>query len=166
MIEIRQATEKDIFAITEIYNQAILRTTATFDTEIKTFDDRLHWLKNHAETHPVLIAADKEEVVGWASLSKWSDRCAYDTTVELSLYVDENMRGKGIGRILIQEITKEGKRKGFHTIISRITQGNEISFKLHEEAGYVYTGKLQEAGKKFGNYLDVLFYQIIFKENE
>ena len=162
---IRPATEEDVFSITEIYNQAVLRTTATFDTEEKSVEDRLHWLRNHGTSHPVLVA-ENIKVYGWASLSKWSERCAYDSTVELSIYVDEKLRGKGIGKKLLNEITKAGKEKKFHTIISRITNDNVISIKLHEEAGYVYTGTLYEAGKKFGKYLDVLFYQIIFKENE
>ena len=165
MITIRPAKENDLEAITHIYNQAIIRTTATFDTEPKKSDDMLKWLHQHGNTHPVLVA-ENDNVVGWASLSKWSERCAYDSTVELSFYVDEDHRGKGIGKKLLNVITNEGKNKKFHTIISRITQDNKISIKLHEDAGYKFTGTLFEAGKKFGKYLDVLFYQIIFKENE
>lgn len=164
MINIRKANETDTEAITDIYNQAILRTTATFDTEIKTFTDRLQWLRSHGSTHPVLVA-EHEKVCGWASLSKWSDRAAYNSTVELSVYVDENYRGKGIGRMLLMKITEAGKNKGFHSIIARITQDNKMSIKLHEDAGYIHTGILYEAGKKFGKFHDVLFYQVIFKEN-
>jgi L-amino acid N-acyltransferase len=164
MINIRQANESDIEAIKDIYNQAILRTTATFDTEIKSFNDRREWLRGHGDSHPVVVA-EEELIVGWASLSRWSEKCAYEGTVELSVYVDEKMRGKGAGRKLLRYITNEGRKKGFHTIISRITQHNEISIKLHEDAGYKYTGTIYEAGKKFGKFLDVLFYQIIFKEN-
>jgi len=164
MLTIRPAIKDDLKAITHIYNQAIIRTTATFDTEPKTFDEMLKWFNHHGSTHPVLVAEDNA-VVGWASLSKWSERCAYEGTVELSFYVDENHRGKGIGKKLLQQITEEGRKK-FHTIISRITEDNEVSIKLHKNEGYKFTGTLYEAGKKFGKYLDVLFYQIIFKEND
>lgn len=164
MINIRAAKESDIASITDIYNQAILRTTATFDTEIKTFNDRLIWWREHGTTHPVMVA-EEDVILGWASLSRWSERIAYNTTVELSVYVDEKHRRKGVGKLLLSNITGQGKQKGFHTIISRITKDNEVSIKMHEDAGYKYTGTLHEAGKKFGNFLDVLFYQIIFKDN-
>lgn len=164
MINIRPAKEDDIESITHIYNQAIIRTTATFDTEPKKIDEMIQWFNQHGSSHPVLVA-ENISVIGWASLSKWSERCAYDSTVELSFYVDEDHRGKGIGKMLLKEITHAGRNKKFHTIISRITQDNKISIKLHEDAGYKFTGTLFEAGKKFGKYLDVLFFQIIFKEN-
>lgn len=165
MLTIRPALKDDLKVITHIYNQAIIRTTATFDTEPKTFNEMMKWFAQHGTTHPVIVAEDNE-VVGWASLSKWSERCAYDGTVELSFYVDENHRGKGIGKNLLHHITEEGRKRKFHTIISRITEDNEVSIKLHLNEGYKITGTLFEAGKKFGKYLDVLFYQIIFKEND
>lgn len=165
MINIRPATENDLEAITQIYNQAVIRTTATFDTEPKTSDEMMKWFMNHGSTHPVLVAEDNF-LLGWASLSRWSERCAYDSTVELSFYVDEDHRGKGIGKLLLRKITDAGRNKKFHTIISRITNDNVVSIKLHEMEGYKFTGTLFEAGKKFGKYLDVLFYQIIFKVND
>jgi hypothetical protein len=87
---VRPAAETDAAAIARIYNQAVLNTTATFDTEVESADKRLAWLRSHSDArHPVLVAEVDGEVVGWASLSSWSDRCAYAASVEASAYVDE-----------------------------------------------------------------------------
>ena len=98
MIQIRAAEINDVPSITEIYNEAVLNTTATFDTEIKTLDNRIEWFNQHGAQHPVLVAIVKGEVAAWASLSRWSDRAAYDTTAEESVYVSKEFRNKGIGK--------------------------------------------------------------------
>ena len=74
MLEIRRATVADLPAITEIYNDAILKTVATFDTETKTIEDQKAWLEHHGEKYPVLVAVEDSVIKGWASLSPWSDR--------------------------------------------------------------------------------------------
>jgi phosphinothricin acetyltransferase len=100
--------------------------------------------------------------VGWASLSRWSERAAYDTTAEVSLYVHKNARNKGIGKKLLEVLTLEGGRVGLHSLIARITEGNEKSFYLHELFGFETVGTLKEIGKKFGQYLDVRILQKIY----
>lgn len=163
MLQIRPATEFDIAAITDIYNDAILNTTATFDTEVKTVEERLIWFRNHDTSHPVIVAVMKGDVIGWASLSKWSDRCAYDSTAEVSVYVHADFRDKGVGKRLMELITMEGKERGLHSLISRITEGNEKSIYLHERLGFTNVGTLKEVGKKFGKLLDVHMLQIVFE---
>ena len=81
--------------MTAIYNDAVARTTGTFDTEPKTLDQQREWFDRHGASHPVLVAEEAGRVVGWASLSPWSDRCAYARTAEVSVYVDESSRGGG-----------------------------------------------------------------------
>lgn len=162
MIEIRPATINDLAAVTEIYNEAILNTTATFDTEVKSLEDRMHWFMQHDEKHPVIVAEKNNQIVGWASLSKWSDRCAYETTVEESVYVHKDFRGQGIGKQLLEIITLEGKKAGVHTILARISEGNESSIHIHELMGFGHIGVMRQVGKKFGRYLDVHLMQIIF----
>lgn len=162
MITIRPARPEDVPAITEIYNDAILHTTATFDTDVKTEADRLSWLQQHDEKHPVLVAEKSGQVVGWASLSRWSERAAYDSTAEVSLYVHHDARNRGIGKQLLEVLTLEGKNVGLHSLIARITEGNEKSFYLHELFGFQTVGTLKEIGKKFGEYLDVRILQKIY----
>ena len=104
MLTIRQATVNDMGVVAEIYNDAILNTTATFDTETKSLENRIQWLNQHSAMNPVIVGELNNQVVGWASLSKWSDRCAYDTTAEVSVYVHKDFRDRGIGRKLLEVI--------------------------------------------------------------
>ena len=106
MIKIRTATLNDINSISDIYNDAILNTIATFDTEIKSIENRMDWFKSHGEQQPIMIAEENHSIVGWASLSKWSDKRAYDSTAEISVYVQQNHRGKGIGKKLVELISR------------------------------------------------------------
>ncbi len=160
---IRQAALKDLGAITDIYNQAILRTTATFDTQTKTVDDQKTWFEKHGEKYPIIVAEEGGEMVGWASMSAWSDRCAYAATAEASLYIREGCRGKGMGRQLSVAILKAARLAGLHTAIVRIAGDNEISIKLAESLGYKHIGVMREVGNKFGKLLDVHLMQIIFE---
>lgn len=155
MLSIRPATANDILRITDIYNDAILSTTATFDTETKTVEERMQWFLNHDEKHPVIVAEIESQVIGFASLSKWSDRCAYDGTAEVSVYIDRNHRGKGVGKRMVEVIALEGERAGLTNLISRITEGNLSSIHIHEQLGFEHIGVMKKAGKKFDRFLDV-----------
>lgn len=161
MLEIRRATVADLPGITEIYNDAILKTVATFDTETKTIEDRRAWFEHHGAKYPVLVAVEDGIIKGWASLTAWSDRCAYSGTVENSVYVKEDCRGCGIGRKLLEALIEEGHKAGFHTVIARIAEGNDVSIHLHEVTGFRHIGVMQEVGVKFGKLLDVYMMQKI-----
>ncbi|MCX6004825.1 MAG: GNAT family N-acetyltransferase [Chloroflexi bacterium] len=162
MIVIRNALPQDVGDITEIYNQAILHTTATFDTEPKSAEDQQKWFAEHNSQYPVLVAEKDSAVTGWASLSRWSDRCAYSGTAEISLYIAEGERGKGIGRKLFEAILLEGQKAGLHTVIARIVEGNAASIHLCESAGFIPIGTMREVGRKFGKLLNVLLLQKIY----
>jgi len=165
MIIVRKATPDDLTAITEIYNQAILKTTATFDTEPKSLEEQEVWFSSHDHKYLVLVAEEDGKVIGWASLSKWSDRCAYSDTAEISLYVDEKERGKGIGRKLLETIVLEGEKAGLHSMIARIAEGNEMSIHLHQSVGFEHIGIMKEVGRKFGRLLDIYLMQKIYKSS-
>jgi len=127
MVDIRPATVADLDAITGIYNEAILTTTATFDLEPKTREDRQQWFDEHDESHPILVAEVDNRVAGWASLSQWNRRAAYARTAETSMYVKEEYRGQGIGRQLKQAIIEEAGRLGYHTLIAGVAEGSDGS---------------------------------------
>lgn len=162
-VVIRPATTDDIAAITAIYNEAITETTATFDTEVKSVENRMEWFLKRGPRHPVLVAEIGKEVVGWSSLNEYSDRCAYADTSETSFYVASKARGKGVGRKLKQAIMAEAKRLGFHSLLARVTEESEASKHINEELGFVKIGTMKEVGKKFGRLLDVHMYQWLVK---
>ena len=158
---IRPAASGDLSAIRDIYNDAILNTVATFDTVARSPEDMIRWFGEHVPRYPVLVAEDDGRVVGWASLSRWSDRPAYDGTAEVSVYVAGPQRGRRIGSALMEALVKAGREKGFHTIVSRIVEGSDASIRLHEKLGFAHAGVLREAGRKFGRLLDVTIMQLI-----
>ena len=155
MIQIRRAKLADLDAITAIYNDAIATTTATFDTEPKSAAEQLRWFEEHGERYPVVVAVLDGNIVGWASLSRWSDRCAYADTAETTFYVAAGYRGRGIGRQLKQAIIEEAQRLRFHTLIARVAEGSDASLHLNESFGFVHIGTMREVGRKFGRLLDV-----------
>jgi len=162
MLTIRAAKLSDLGAITDIYNEAILKTVATFDTETKTLEEQESWFAEHGPKYPMIVAEQDGRIVGWASLSRWSDRCAYSDTAEGSLYVKEEYQGKGIGRKLLEAIIRAGQKAGLHTVVARITGGNEASIHLCESVGFEHIGVMKEVGRKFGKLLDVNLMQKIY----
>jgi L-amino acid N-acyltransferase YncA len=160
-LKIRRAQLGDLDAITEIYNEAVLTTTATFDLEPKTPAERLAWFQAHDARQPIVVATLGDKVVGWASLSKWKARPAYDETAETSFYVRSDFRGRGIGRQLKQAIIDEARRLKYHSLIAVVAEGSEASLHLNESFGFRNVGTLKEVGRKFGRLLDVHLLQLI-----
>jgi phosphinothricin acetyltransferase len=160
-VAIRRAQAADAAAVAEIYNEAIATTTATFDTEPKSVNDRAAWLETHNRRYPVIVAESAGRVVGWASLSPWSERKAYSATGEVTYYVLADFRGHGIGRRLQDALIAEAKRQGFHTLVARITAGNDASVRLCETSGFEHIGTMKEVGHKFGQRLDVHIFQLM-----
>jgi L-amino acid N-acyltransferase len=156
---IRNAILPDAAAIASIYNDEVLFGVATFDTEPKDTYNREEWLLQHSDNYPVLVAEINNEVVGYASLSRWSERAAYNHTAELSVYIAKSHRAKGIGKKLIQAILDAGRQAQLHTILSRITEGNETSIYLHQQFGFETIGIMKQVGRKFDRYLDVVIMQ-------
>jgi phosphinothricin acetyltransferase len=156
---IRTANQNDLPMINDIYNEAVLTTIATFDTIPKTIEERKNWYVSRSSKHSVIVCELENQVVGWASLNVWSDRTAYNGTVENSVYILEKYRGKGYGTLLLGKLIELGKENNFHTIISRITDGNQPSIKLHERFGFEYIGNMKEVGYKFDRWIDVTMMQ-------
>lgn len=160
---IRPATPKDMPRLLDIYNYEVLNGTSTFDLHPKTMDERMEWFHEHnIDNHPLIVAEIDGRAAGYASLSAYRPKEAYAATVELSVYIDPAYRRQGVARCLIEEILAIARaREDIHTVISVITDGNAASVKLHEEFGFVYCGKLEEVGKKFGKMLGTVSYQLM-----
>jgi len=160
---IRRAEKKDIPALMEIYNEAILHTTATFDTEIKDEKDRMAWFLEHTGRYVIFVYEEAGTVMGYASLSRYRERKAYDPAVEISIYIHEKYRGRGIGCKLMEETLKYAEScREIVTVISQITSENEASIRLHEKFGFSYCGQIRNTGVKFGKTLSLNVYQMIY----
>ncbi len=160
---IRSAILNDCTAIAEIYSDAILNSAATFDTNAKSETEIADWLKSHERSKfPFLVVELDKQVLAWAALNPWSDRCAYANTAEISIYVNKDSRGQKIGFKLMSAILEDARKAGLHTVLSRITSDNKPAILLTQKAGFQLVGTMKEVGHKFGKFHDVCLYQIIF----
>lgn len=159
---IRKAERRDLPAMMEIYNEAVRNGTATFDLEERTLEDRTQWFEAHTGKHVLLVCERDGQVAGYASLSAYRLKRAYDSTAELSVYIAPAFRRQGIGRALMEALLRAARENPeIHTVVSVITGENEASVRLHKSLGFTYCGTVREAGKKFGRYLGIDTYQIM-----
>jgi len=161
-MRIRLVEPGDAEATRAIYNVEVLESTVTFDIAPRTLADQQQWIDEHAGGHPAIVAVDGDgdgTVLGFASLSPFKPRAAYAPTVEDSVYVHRDGRGRGIGELLLREILALGTDHGFHSVIGRIVGGHEASIALHRKCGFEEVGCEREVGRKFGRWLDVVLMQ-------
>jgi L-amino acid N-acyltransferase len=158
-ITVRLVERRDAEAIRSIYNVEVLESTVTFDMVPRTLDEQVAWIDEHSGGHPAITAVDAGTVVGFASLTPWRDRPAYSGSVEDSVYVHRDHRGRGIGKVLLAELVRLGRDHGFHTALARIVGGHEASIALHEACGFEHVGVEREVGRKFNQWLDVVVMQ-------
>lgn len=156
---VRRAEERDLPAINAIYNDVILNSVATFDTQPMTLEDHRVWLHEHSDPYVVLVAERDGEVAGWASLGPFRWKAAYRYTAENSVYVRSDAQGNGIGVLLMDRLMEAAKENGFHAVIARITAGNPASERLHRRFGFEQVGTERQVGRKFDRWLDVVVMQ-------
>ena len=155
-VVLRRAEERDAAAIADIYNHEVLTSTATFDTQPVTVEERVAWLQAHEPpARPVVVAEIAGEVAGWASLSSWSTRCAYARAAEVSVYVHREHRGRGVGSTLLGELVRLGREAGLGVLLARICTEGEASVALHRRHGFETIGVMRRVGEKFGRVLDI-----------
>ncbi len=165
----------DAPALMAIYNPEVLEGSVTFDLVQRSYDDQIEWIKAHQTTHPCLVAVNDEDdagepgargerILGFASVSPFRERAAYATTVENSVYVARQARGRGAGEILLRRLITVAGESGFHSLIARIVGENRTSISLHERCGFTLVGTEIEVGRKHGLWLDVVEYQYVFSD--
>lgn len=160
-IQIRCASENDIPAILSIYNDAVLNTTASWDYEPSTLEQRTRWFELHQELGlPIFVAESAPgTVVGWGSLSKFREKIGYQFTVEHSVYVAAECRRQGIGRAILVTLIDSARDLGKHVIIGGVEAGNGPSVALHQSLGFEQVAYFKQVGYKFGRWLDLIFFQ-------
>lgn len=159
-IKLRNYTENDAEAIVAIINHVILNSTALYDynprnvaLQIEIFDEKLK------KGFPIIVATLNEKVVGFGYYSEFRFRDAYRFTVEHSVYVDHNFHGKGIGKLIMNELILLAKQQKLHTMIGVIDAENESSIAFHEQFGFKKVATLKETGYKFDRWLHSVLMQ-------
>ena len=149
--------------ILNIFNEAIATSTALYDYEPRTLATIQKWFQNKEEhNYPVLgIENESGVLMGFATYGVFRSWAAYKYTVEHSVYVDVQFRGKGVGKRLLTELVRLAKQQNYHTIVGGIDAKNKISIALHKSLGFIYCGTIKQAGFKFNRWLDLEFYQLI-----
>jgi len=163
-VRTRIVERRDADAIREIYNAEVVTSTVTFDLVARTLAEQVAWIDEHSGGHPAIVAVDDDNdavVVGFASLSPYRSRPAYAPTVEDSVYVHPDHRGRGIGRLLLSDLVELARDHGFHSVIARIVGGHDASIALHRACGFEEIGCEREVGRKFGKWLDVVLMQVM-----
>ncbi|MBI3073634.1 MAG: N-acetyltransferase [Deltaproteobacteria bacterium] len=154
--------ELDVDPIRDIYNHYVLTSTCTFDIEPRPPEPPEVWLSQHPASYPAIVACDGDKVVGWATLSPHRTRCAYQNTVESSVYIHRDQHRRGIGRQLMKDLVQRAATLGHHTILAGIADHQQASLRLHEALGFTSVGCLREVGYKFGRWIDVDWMQLLF----
>ncbi|MEM6689840.1 MAG: N-acetyltransferase family protein [Planctomycetota bacterium] len=170
---LRTAIESDIAAISSIYNYYVENSTCTYQMKCETEAERTNWFREHGDQFPVIVAeiADDNDsvscvdsnsrVLGWASLSAFNRRCAYQNTAEVSVYIHHEHHRRGIGRALLGELVERARALNFHTLIAGVCASQTPSLKLQKSLGFQEVGHLREVGCKFGEWLDVIYLQLM-----
>jgi len=157
---ISAAARAQLPEIREIYNEVIRNSTAVFSDVEVTLENREAWLDaKRTAGFPVLAAIDPSGVVGFGTFGEFRSWPGYRHSVEHSVHVRADRRGRGIGRALVQALLQEAARMQKHVMIGGIDAQNVTSISLHEKLGFQVVGELKEVGFKFGRWLDLKLMQ-------
>ena len=163
---IRRVKPQDAKAITDIYNEYVLHSVATFDTEPVREEEMRARITEISSRFPYFVYEEDKEIAGYCYAHTWKEKAAYKYTLETTVYLSPRYKGKGIGRQLMERLIEECRAGGYHALIACITEGNEASCSLHEKLGFKKVSRFEKVGLKFGRWLDVVDYELIIKPNE
>lgn len=155
---IRDATDDDLPGILAIYNEVVVNSTAIYALEPAPIEDRRAWMQDRQRAgFPVLVAGEPGDIQGFASFGVWRAAPAYLHTVEHSVHVRHDLRGKGVGRALVLALMPRARAMGMHRIIGGIDGDNAASIAFHRSLGFTEVARFTEVGRKFDRWLDVVF---------
>ncbi len=165
-VMIRLAREDDAAAIAEIYNQGILGRQATFETRLRTVDDILATLRAGAGRYPYLVAEIDGGVAGWASVSSYRPRECYAGIGEFSIYVHDDWRQAGVGRVLLPALVEAAEEAGFWKLLSRVFPENVGSLRLSAACGFRVVGTYEKHAQLDGVWRDVVIIERMIPANQ
>jgi L-amino acid N-acyltransferase YncA len=157
---VRKVTSADAKAITAIYNYYIENTIITFEEEPVSTEAMTLRIETISAKYPYLVIEHEGEVIGYAYVTEWKTRSAYRYSAEDTIYLDHRAIGKGAGRILFSALLDEVKNTNLHSIVGGISLPNSSSIALHEKSGFKKIGQFEEIGLKFGNWIDVAYWEL------
>jgi L-amino acid N-acyltransferase len=162
MIEVRDAMEEDIPAMLEIYNDIIANTTAVWHYEPHTYAMRKAWFDQRKQQgFPIFVAMEDGKLLGFSSIGSFRPWPGYKHTVENSVYVASDSRGKGVANLLMPPLIEAARKLNLHAIVAGIEAENEISIALHKKFGFEEVAHFKEVGFKFGRWMDLKFLELI-----
>jgi L-amino acid N-acyltransferase len=163
-MEITDAVESDIPAITAIYNDVIRTSTAIFNDAPVSVEDRIAWWKvRAAQGYPVLVAKDENGIAGFATFGDFRPWPGYRFTVEGTIHIDSLARRKGVGAALLEVLIVRAREAGKHVMVAGVDSENFASLRFLERSGFERVGHLREVGNKFGGFLDLVFLQYMLE---
>lgn len=165
-VAIRPATGQDAAAIAEIYNQGILGRQATFETRLRTPDDIIETLLAGEGRFPFLVAEMDGHVAGWASVSTYRPRDCYAGIGEFSIYIHEDWRKSGVGRVLLPALIDAAEAAGFWKLLSRVFPENTGSLRLAAACGYRVVGTYEKHAQLDGVWRDVVIIERLIPANQ
>ncbi|GEC78774.1 GNAT family N-acetyltransferase [Flavobacterium aquatile] len=159
-IKIRPYQVEDTQAILEIINYNILNSTALYDYEPRTLENQIAIFDDKLKKgFPIIVAVENETLVGFGYYSEFRFREAYKFTVEHSVYAHPNHIGKGIGKMILEELIHLAKAQKLHTMIGVIDSENVSSIDFHKKYGFEIVGNIKESGYKFERWLHSIIMQ-------
>lgn len=168
MPTIRPATAADLPGILDIYNHAVLHTTASYDLEPVTLQNRQEWFAARQKAgFPVLVAEGASgEVLGFASYGTFREKPGYNGTVEHSVYIRDGQRGAGLGLALMERLIAEARQQGLHVMLGSVDADNAGSIAFHERLGFRQVAHFHQVGRKFGRWLDMVFMELLLEDEQ
>ena len=189
---LRLASASDAEAICRIYNQGIEDRVATLETELRTPEERRHWLASRDERHPVIVAEVESEgvfgraeparaylrppsvqagltapaTIAWASLNIYNARAAYRFVADISVYVERGWRGRGVGRVMLEKLAELGRAHGYHKLVLSAFPGNATGMALYTKSGFRTVGIYREQGQLDGKWVDTIVMEKLLTERE
>lgn len=161
-LKIRRAQTEDLPAIAQIYNEAGVGTTASYDTDPVSVADCVSWLRRHEiRDHPVLVLVEDGEVVGYAEYDTFRDTAGYAHTVEHTVYIKEGHRSAGGGRMLMSALIDHARGQRVHAMLGFIDSANTDSIEFHQSLGFSEVARMPQVGRKFDRWLDLVIVQRI-----